>query len=129
MVSGKMLGKSGASSKRVRQDTNTDVDSLLKDIEKYRNTSLEQKKTIEDLRETLKHTKQDLNKSQINNEKFKECIRELINTQKTFAEVLGNIQKMLQVILTNCNEVRAKKQHQFQRPPPNSGSPTEHNTY
>ena len=98
-----MSGKSG-SSKRSRQDTNTDVDSLLKDIEKYRNTSLEQEKTIEDLRETLKHTKQDLNKSQIDNEKFKECIRELINTQKTFAEVLGNIQKMLQVILTNQNK-------------------------
>ena len=58
-----MLGKSGGSSKRSRQNTNTDVNSLLKDIEKYRNTSLEQEKTIEDLRETLKHTKQDLNKS------------------------------------------------------------------
>ena len=86
-----MSGKSGASSKRVRQDTNTNVDSLLKDIEKYRNTSLEQEKTIEDLRETLKHTKQDLNKSQIDNKKYKECIRDIINTQKTFAEVLGNI--------------------------------------
>ena len=65
-----MLGKSGASSKRVRQDTNTDVDSLLKDIEKYRNTSLEQEKDIEDLRETLKYTKEDLNKSQTNNEQL-----------------------------------------------------------
>ena len=110
-----MSGKSGGSSKRSRQGTDTDADSLLKDIEKYRNTSLEQEKTIEDLRETLKHTKQDLNKSQIDNEKYKECIRDIINTQKTFAEVLGNIQKMLN--------------HQFQRPPPNSGSPTEHNTY
>ena len=71
------------------------MDSLLKDIEKYRNTSLKQEKDIENLRETLKYIKQDLNKSQINNEKFKECIRELINTQKTFAEVLDNIQKML----------------------------------
>ena len=53
-----MSGKSG-SSKRSRQDTNTDVDSLLKDIEKYRNTSLEQEKDIEDLRETLKYTSQD----------------------------------------------------------------------
>ena len=42
-----MSGKSGGSSKRSRQDTNTDVDSLLKDIEKYRNTSLKQKKTID----------------------------------------------------------------------------------
>ena len=58
-----MSGKSGGPSKRSRQDTNTDVDSLLKDIEKYRNTSLKQEKTIEDLRETLKHIKQDLNKS------------------------------------------------------------------
>ena len=58
-----MSGKSGGPSKRSRQNTNTDVDSLLKDIEKYRNTSLEQEKTIEDLRETLKHIKQDLNKS------------------------------------------------------------------
>ena len=89
-----MSGKSGGPSKRSRQDTNTDVDSLLKDIEKYRNTSLEQEKTIEDLRETLKHTKQDLNKSQIDNEKFKECIRELINTQKTFVEVLGNTENV-----------------------------------
>src|SRR5437016_14277326 len=99
-----MSGKSGGSSKRSRQDTDTDADSLLKDIEKYRNTSLEQEKTIEDLRETLKHTKQDLNKSQIDNEKYKECIRDIINTQKTFAEVLGNIQKMLQVVLTNQNK-------------------------
>ena len=52
-----MLGKSGGSSKRSHQDINTDVDSLLKDIEKYRNTSLEQEKDIEDLRETLKHIK------------------------------------------------------------------------
>src|SRR5438132_7293017 len=37
-----MSGKSG-SSKRSRQDTNTNVDSLLKDIEKYRNTSLERR--------------------------------------------------------------------------------------
>jgi len=86
-----MSGKSGGSSKRSRQDTNTDVDSLLKDIEKYRNTSLEQEKDIEDLRETLKHTKQDLNKSQIDNKKYKECIRDIINTQKMFVEVLDNI--------------------------------------
>ena len=86
-----MSGKSGGSSKRPRQSTDTDADSLLKDIEKYRNTSLEQKKTIENLRETLKYTKQDLNKSQIDNEKYKECIRDIINTQKTFAEVLDNI--------------------------------------
>ena len=51
-----MSGKSG-SSKRSRQDTNTDVNSLLKDIEKYRNMSLEQEKDIKNLRETLKHTK------------------------------------------------------------------------
>ena len=57
-----MLGKSG-SSKRSRQDTNTDVDSLLKDIEKYRNTSLKQEKDIKNLRETLKYIKEDLNKS------------------------------------------------------------------
>ena len=99
-----MSGKSGGSSKRSRQDTNTDVNSLLKDIEKYRNTSLEQEKDIKNLRETLKHIKQDLNKSQIDNEKYKECIRDIINTQKTFAEVLGNIQKMLQVVLTNQNK-------------------------
>ena len=72
-----MSGKSG-SSKRSRQDTNTDVDSLLKDIEKYRNTSLEQEKDIEDLRETLKYTKEDLNKSQTNNEQLQQCVRELI---------------------------------------------------
>ena len=58
-----MLGKSGGSSKRSRQNINTDMDSLLKDIEKYRNTSLEQEKDIKDLRETLKYTKEDLNKS------------------------------------------------------------------
>ena len=58
-----MSGKSGGSSKRSRQDTNTDVNSLLKDIEKYRNTSLKQEKDIEDLRETLKYIKEDLNKS------------------------------------------------------------------
>ena len=58
-----MLGKSGGSSKRSRQDTNTDVNSLLKDIEKYRNTSLKQEKDIENLRETLKYIKEDLNKS------------------------------------------------------------------
>ena len=75
-----MSGKSGGSSKRPRQGTDTDADSLLKDIEKYRNTSLEQEKTIEDLRETLKHIKQDLNKSQIDNKKYKECIRDIINT-------------------------------------------------
>ena len=57
-----MSGKSG-SSKRSRQDTNTNVNSLLKDIEKYRNTSLKQEKDIEDLRETLKYIKEDLNKS------------------------------------------------------------------
>ena len=98
-----MSGKSG-SSKRSRQDTNTDVDSLLKDIKKYRNTSLEQEKDIEDLRETLKYTKEDLNKSQTSNEQLQQCVRELIGQQKTFAEVLGNIQKMLQVILTNQNK-------------------------
>ena len=74
-----MLGKSG-SSKRSRQDTNTDVDSLLKDIEKYRNTSLKQEKDIEDLRETLKHTKQDLNKSQIENKNLQKCLKELIES-------------------------------------------------
>ena len=65
-----MSGKSGGSSKRSRQDTNTEVDSLLKDIEKYKNTSLEQEKDIEDLRETLKYIKEDLNKSQTNNEQL-----------------------------------------------------------
>src|SRR5205085_8112277 len=98
-----MSGKSG-STKRSRQDTNTDVNSLLKDIEKYRNTSLEQEKDIEDLRETLKYTKEDLNKSQTNNEQLQQCVRELISQQKTFAEVLSNIQKMLQVILANQNK-------------------------
>src|SRR5436190_17123803 len=99
-----MSGKSGGSSKRSRQDTNTDVNSLLKDIEKYRNTSLEQEKDIEDLRETLKYTKEDLNKSQTSNEQLQQCVRELIGQQKTFAEVLSNIQKMLQVILANQNK-------------------------
>src|SRR5204863_9703151 len=83
-----MSGKSGGSSKRSRQNTNTDVDSLLKDIEKYRNTSLEQEKDIKDLRETLKHTKQDLNKSQIENENLQKCLKELIESQKTIAESL-----------------------------------------
>ena len=58
-----MLEKSEESAKRPRQETNTDTKSLLKDIEKYRNKSLEQKKDIEDLKETLKHTKQDLDRS------------------------------------------------------------------
>ena len=96
-----MSGKSGGSSKRSRQDTNTDVDSLLKDIEKYRNTSLEQEKDIEDLRETLKHTKQDLNKSQIENENLQKCLKELIESQKTIAESLVNTQKMVQMVLIN----------------------------
>ena len=58
-----MSGKSEGSSKRPRQGTDTDADSLLKDIEKYRNTSLKQEKDIENLRETLKYIKEDLNKS------------------------------------------------------------------
>ena len=53
--------------------------------------SLEQEKDIEDLRETLKYTKEDLNKSQTNNKQLQQCVRELIEQQKTFAEVLGNI--------------------------------------
>ena len=55
-----MSEKSEGSSKRSRQNINTDVNSLLKDIEKYRNTSLKQEKDIENLRETLKYIKEDI---------------------------------------------------------------------
>ena len=96
-----MLEKSGFSFKRPRQNTETDAESLLKDIERYRNISLKQEKDIEALKETLKHTKQDLNKSQIENEKLQSLIRELLETQKLFVEQLDNQQKMLHIILIN----------------------------
>ena len=84
-----MSGKSGPS-KRSRQ--NTDPNPNATDVHTYIAEKEEEIKDLqkanEDLKETLKHTKQDLNKSQIENEKLSTYVKKLIEVQKTFAEHL-----------------------------------------
>ena len=84
-----MSGKSEPS-KRSRQNTNenpyaTDVHTYIAEKEEE---IKDLQKANEDLKETLKHTKQDLNKSQIENEKLSTYVKKLIEVQKTFAEHL-----------------------------------------
>ena len=87
-----MSEKSGPS-KRSRQ--NTDSNPYATDVHTYIAEKEEEIKDLqkanEDLKETLKHTKQDLNKSQIENEKLSTYVKELIEVQKTFAEQLHSV--------------------------------------
>src|SRR5207249_12217999 len=100
-----MSGKSGPS-KRSRQ--NTDPNPNATDVHTYIAEKEEEIKDLqkanEDLKETLKHTKQDLNKSQIENEKLSTYVKEPIEVQKTFAEQLHSVQETLSIILTNQNK-------------------------
>ena len=100
-----MSGKSGPS-KRSRQNTNenpyaTDVHTYIAEKEEE---IKDLQKANEDLKETLKYTKQDLNKSQIENEKLSTYVKELIEIQKTFAEQLQSVQETLCTILTKQNK-------------------------
>ena len=107
-----MSEKSEASAqKRQRQGTDADVESLLREVEKYKNMnaildqqSHDQDEEIEDLKKTLKITKQQLDIGLIENERLSVYVKELIETQKTFVEQIRNVQETLQIVLTNQNK-------------------------
>src|SRR5437773_1292503 len=84
------MSEKNGPSKRSRQ--NTDLNPNATDVHTYISEKEEEIKDLqkanEDLKETLKHIKQDLNKSQIENEKLSTYVKELIEIQKTFAEHL-----------------------------------------
>ena len=100
-----MSGKSGPS-KRARQNTDSNLNAT--DVHTYIAEKEEEIKDLqkanEDLKETLKHTKQDLNKSQIENEKLSTYVKKLIEIQKTFTEQLHSVQETLCTILINQNK-------------------------